>query len=62
VPNRPALLALRAVVPVSNILFGTDFPFLTAEHHVTGMRTAAVFSDEEARSVDRDNAARLLAA
>lgn len=60
VPNKPALSALKAVVPVSQILFGTDFPWLTAEHHVKGMREAGVFTVEELRAIDRENAARLL--
>ena len=60
VPNKPALLALSAVVPASNILFGTDFPWLTAAHHVRGMRESGVFTPQELRAIDRDNAVRLL--
>ena len=60
VPNRPALLALKATVPVSNILFGTDFPFLTSEHHVAGMLKAGVFSPEELAAIDAGNALRLM--
>ena len=60
VPNRPALSALTGVVPVDNILFGTDFPWLTAEHHVTGLRECRLFSDDELRAIDGENAARLM--
>ena len=60
VPNRPALLALKATVPVSNILFGTDFPFLTSEHHVSGIRKADVFTPEELRAIDSGNYLRLV--
>jgi len=60
VPNRPALLALKAVAPVSRLLFGTDFPWLTAAHHVKGLRESEVFTAEELRAIDRDNAARLM--
>jgi len=60
VPNRPALSALTGVVPVDNILFGTDFPWLTAEHHVRGLRDCGLFSDEELRAIDGENAARLM--
>lgn len=60
VPNRAALSALKEVIPVSNILFGTDFPFLTAAHHVKGIKEANVFTPEEIRAIDRDNAVRLM--
>ncbi|MDB5534658.1 MAG: hypothetical protein JWO28_2973 [Hyphomicrobiales bacterium] len=60
VPNRPALLALQAAVPNSQLLFGTDFPYLTAAHHVAGIAKANVFSKEELAAIDRTNALRLL--
>ena len=60
VPNKAALSALKAVIPVSNILFGTDYPFLTAEHHVKGIAESGVFTADEMRAIDRDNAVKLL--
>jgi predicted TIM-barrel fold metal-dependent hydrolase len=60
VPNKPALSALKAVIPASNILFGTDFPYLTAEHHVKGIAESGVFTADELKAIDRDNAVKLL--
>jgi predicted TIM-barrel fold metal-dependent hydrolase len=59
VPIRAPLLALKDVVPVSHLLFGTDYPYLTATEHVDGMKEARVFSPSELRAID-DNALRLL--
>jgi len=59
VPIRAPLLALKDVVPVSHLLFGTDYPYLTAAEHVDGMKEARVFSPAELRAID-DNATRLL--
>jgi 6-methylsalicylate decarboxylase len=60
VPNKAALSALKAVIPASNILFGTDFPYQTAEHHVKGIAESGVFTSEELEAIDRDNALKLL--
>jgi 6-methylsalicylate decarboxylase len=60
VPNTAALSALKAVIPVANILFGTDYPYLTAEHHVKGLASAGVFTPAELRAIDRDNAVKLM--
>jgi hypothetical protein len=48
------------VAPVSQLLFGTDYPWLTAEHHVKGLSASGVFTAEELRAIDRDNAVRLM--
>ena len=55
-----AMFALRTVVPVSHILFGTDYPFLTAAYHVEQIRKSGVFSARELMAIDRENAARLM--
>ena len=59
VANRPALLALNEVVTASNIVFGTDFPWGTAEQHARRIRESGVFTEEQMRAIDRGNAARL---
>ena len=59
-PDAPAMAALKAVVPVSQILFGTDWPHLTTEEHVTGLQKSGVFTDAELQAIDRDNALRLM--
>ena len=59
-PDAPAMASLKAVVPVSQILFGTDWPHLTTEEHVTGLQKSGVFSEAELKMIDRDNALRLM--
>ena len=60
VPNRPALSALAAVVQTTQILFGTDFPWLDSAHHVKGLKESGVFSEADLRKIDIENAARLM--
>lgn len=54
-----ALASLLKLVPVSQVLFGTDFPFRTSLDHVKGLADYG-FSAEESRAIERDNAVRLL--
>jgi predicted TIM-barrel fold metal-dependent hydrolase len=56
--SRPALTALRAFVPVSQMLFGTDFPFLKPGDTVPGLEKFG-FSAGELRAIDRGNAEKL---
>jgi 6-methylsalicylate decarboxylase len=60
--NPLALGALWKLVPVSQMLFGTDFPFGAggAQEHVKRLQAAGVFNDAELRAVARENAVRLL--
>jgi predicted TIM-barrel fold metal-dependent hydrolase len=58
--NPIAMRALRTMVPVSQILFGTDFPFRTTEETARGMDTCRAFNTAEIRAINRDNAVRLL--
>ena len=60
VPNKPALSALSAVVQSSQILFGTDFPWLDSAHHVKGLKESGVFNEAQLRQIDIENAARLM--
>jgi predicted TIM-barrel fold metal-dependent hydrolase len=55
VANEAAMLALRAVASPDNIVFGTDFPFMSADHHNKGLSASGVFSEQELRGIDRDN-------
>ena len=57
--HRGALDALMAMVMVSNVLFGSDYPLRPASEAVDGL-TAYRFTDAERRAVDRDNAERLV--
>ena len=59
-PDAPTMASLKAVVPVSQIMFGTDWPHLTTEEHVKGLQQSGVFNEAELRAIDRDNALRLM--
>ena len=54
--NRAAMSALSAVVPDSQILFGTDFPWRSSKEHVDGLGFCGVFSSEQLRAIDYGNA------
>ncbi len=51
--------ALTQFVPVSQVLFGTDFPFTTAKAHVDGLATCG-FSEAELTAIWRQNAFQLM--
>jgi len=48
------------VVGVSQILFGTDYPWSTIDVDVEGMIDSGAFSPDELNTIYRDNAQRLL--
>ena len=50
--------ALAKLVPVSQIVYGTDFPYRTAADHTKGL--ASIFNGDDLKKIDRDNALRLL--
>jgi predicted TIM-barrel fold metal-dependent hydrolase len=52
IARRPPLLALQAVAPMAHIVFGTDYPYLTAAEHVDGLKQARVFTAQELRAID----------
>lgn len=58
--NDVSMSALRKVVPMSQIVFGTDFPFRTADDHVQRLVKGGVFSDAELKMIYRANALELL--
>lgn len=58
--NVVAMGALTKVVPDSQILFGTDYPFRTVVEHVKSLRECGVFDDKRLRAVGRTNALALL--
>lgn len=60
VANPPAMAALTKVVPLSQILFGTDYPARTLAEHVKGLKECGVFNAEELHRIDRENAVALL--
>jgi predicted TIM-barrel fold metal-dependent hydrolase len=58
ISNTMTLAALAQLVPISQIVYGTDFPFRTGEEHAIGV--SAHFKGADLSAVDRDNALRLL--
>jgi 6-methylsalicylate decarboxylase len=52
------LEALSKLVPLSQIVYGTDFPYRTAADHSKGV--SAFFKGDDLKKVDRDNALRIL--
>jgi predicted TIM-barrel fold metal-dependent hydrolase len=58
--NKASMSALMAIIPASQILFGTDFPYRTGIDHVKGLRSAGVFTDAQLTDIERGNAVRLL--
>ena len=57
--NHPgALAALMKIAPVSQVLYGTDFPFRDGKEVNDGLGSYG-FSAAELRAIDRDNALRL---
>ncbi len=59
--NHPgALDALMHIAPVSQFLYGTDYPFRDGAEVNTALAKYARFSAVERRAIDRDNALRIL--
>lgn len=58
--NPVAMRALRTVVPVTQILFGTDYWYRTAGETGKGLTTNQVFTAAELKMIDRGNVERIL--
>ncbi len=58
ISNAVTIGALTRLVPVSQIVFGSDYPYRAAIDHVNGLATALSAADRKV--VDRDNALRIL--
>ena len=54
VANPAAMSALTKVIPVSQIVFGTDYPFRTAAEHVKGLKECGVFSVKDLQLIDQN--------
>ncbi len=53
------LVSLKHLIPVPQIVFGTDYPWRGSEECVEGLAASKIFNAEELRAID-GNAARLL--
>ena len=58
VANPVTLAALVKLVPISQIVYGTDFPYRTAADHSKGV--SMVFTGDDLKAIDRENALRIL--
>jgi predicted TIM-barrel fold metal-dependent hydrolase len=58
VSNAVTIGALAKLVPVSQIVFGTDFPYRTGVEHVQGL--AANFDTAGLKAIERENSLRIL--
>lgn len=56
--NPIAMVSLTRFISTSNIVFGTDYPYRTAEEHVKGL--AGVFGLADLAKIERANAMRLM--
>lgn len=54
------MAALKHVIPVSHIVFGTDFPWLTAKDQAKGLKDCGVFTAAELAQIDSGNMLALL--
>jgi 6-methylsalicylate decarboxylase len=60
VSNPPAMSALTKVVPMSQIVFGTDYPARGLADHVKGLHECGVLSAADLKLIERENALALL--
>jgi predicted TIM-barrel fold metal-dependent hydrolase len=58
--NPYALEPLKRLVPMTQIVLGSDFPYRGIDENVKGLAESGVFSPAELQAVERGNAARLL--
>lgn len=54
------LASLTKLVEPTQIVFGTDFPFLTAKATAAGLREVGLFSASDLLAIEQGNAARLM--
>jgi 6-methylsalicylate decarboxylase len=58
VSNAVTIGVLARLVPVSQIVYGTDYPYRTGVEHVKGL--AGAFSGADLMAIERDNAVRII--
>jgi predicted TIM-barrel fold metal-dependent hydrolase len=58
IPNDVTLAAVKKMVPVSQIGFGSDFPYRRASDYIDALNTNV--SADELKAIDRDNTLRLV--
>jgi predicted TIM-barrel fold metal-dependent hydrolase len=58
--NSVDMNALKAVVGISQIVFGTDFPYSTMVDHVQGLARTGTFDAQELEQLYRGNVERIM--
>lgn len=56
--NPMAMAALSRLVPISQIVFGSDYPYRRSDEHVAGL--ARIFGADDLRAIDYGNAQRMM--
>ena len=56
----PMMAALTKYMPMSQIMFGTDYPYVTTAHNLAGLRGA--LKDDDLKAVESGNALRIMPA
>lgn len=59
--SAPMVAALKAFIPMTQLMFGTDYPYVSTEANLNGLR-AGDFSAEELRMIKHENAEKLIPA
>jgi len=59
VSNPVTMAGLLKIVPLSQVLFGNDFPYRRSDEPLTGLRKCG-FSTEDQKAIERENALRLV--
>jgi len=54
-----AMSALKNVVPMSQIVFGTDYPYISVAQTAKGLKDSGVFTAAELTQIDSGNALHL---
>jgi predicted TIM-barrel fold metal-dependent hydrolase len=58
--NPVSMAALRGIVPTSQILFGTDYPYRTPGEHIAQLESGRVFNSAELKAIYRGNVQRAM--
>jgi predicted TIM-barrel fold metal-dependent hydrolase len=58
--NPIQMTALRSLIGMNKILFGTDFPFGSSSRIAAGLEESGVFNADELKLIDRGNALKIL--
>lgn len=54
-----AMASIRQIVAITQLLYGTDFPYRNNEEHLIGLRKCG-FTESDLRAIESENAQRLL--